>query len=302
MANKNMIKRDLRNKLNWLNENTKYNVAFLTLQGSQNYDMDTNKSDVDAKCFVVPSLEDMIANKQPVSKTYRMDDNSLIDVKDIRLLPELLYKCNPAYIETLYTEYFITNNQYHRVPTLLLKSQLKELREEICNRDIMRMMNALKGLVHQKQKHMERETEATARDIEIYGYTPKDLHHLIRCAYMAEEINRRKKVDFQSLMTLDFLTKPKFNELKMYKINPIPKIEAERLAQMYVNKVDRIVEEFEKENGRVVNQDVNEKMNQHVHDYIRFCLERDIITDYIERRQQKKLKEIEKERSNITEL
>lgn len=42
-------------------------------------------------------------------------------------------------------------------------------------------------------------------------------------------------------------------------------------------------------------------VNQYVHDYIRFCLERDIITDYIDRRQQKKLKEIEEERSNITE-
>lgn len=302
MAEKNKIRKNLKEKLNWMNENTNENVAFITLQGSQNYAMDTNKSDIDAKCFIVPSLEDMIDNKQPISKTYHMNDGSIIDVKDIRLLPSLLYKANPSYLELLYTEYFLTNNEYHRIPTLSLKSQLKKIREEICNRDIMRIMKSLKGMVHDRKKHMEKVTETTAHDIEIYGYAPKDLHHLIRYAYMVEEINRRKVVDFKSLMSLDFLTKPKFNELKAYKTNPIPKIEAIRLADTFVDKTDRLLEEFEQNYSGRINDEVDKKVKKYISDYMSFCIRRDIITKYIHDMQNKKLREIEKERGNNTQL
>lgn len=297
MTNKSFIINKLKERLAWMRENTDYNVAFICLQGSQNYAMDTKKSDVDVKCFIVPTLKDMVSNKKPVSKIYTMDDNSIIDVKDIRLLPSLLHKCNPSYLELLYSDYFLTNNSYHRVPTLRLKKQLKKVRHDICNRDVMRFMKCLKGNVHDRRKHMEKETETTAKDIEIYGYVPKDFHHLLRYTYMIEEINRLGKIKFESLMSLDFLTKPKFNELKLYKTNPVSKVEAIRLADMYVNKADRIVEEFEANYSGNINDEIDEKVKHYVNEYVEFCIERDVITEFVDKVQQKKLKEVERERS-----
>lgn len=294
MANKTLIIRNLKEKLEWLKENTHYNIAFICLQGSQNYSMDTKKSNVDAKCFIVPSLEDLTYNRKPISKIYTMSDNSQIDVKDIRLLPSLLYKSNPAYLEILFTDYFLTNNDYHRVPTLRLKKQLRNMRNEICNRDVCRFMKCLKGMVNDKRKHIEKETEANARDIELYGYAPKDLHHLLRYAYMIEEVNRLNKVNFQSLMSLDFLTKPKFNELKAYKTTPVHKADAMRLADLYYEKSNRLIHEFEEKNISVPNTDVSDRVYQYISEYIQFCIQRDVITEFVDNIQQKKLKEIER--------
>lgn len=43
MANKSFIINKLKERLAWMKENTDYNVAFICLQGSQNYAMDTKK-------------------------------------------------------------------------------------------------------------------------------------------------------------------------------------------------------------------------------------------------------------------
>lgn len=296
MANKTFIIRNLKEKLEWLKENTNYNVAFICLQGSQNYEMDTKKSNVDAKCFIVPSLEDLTCHREPVSKVYMMDDKSIIDVKDIRLLPSLLYKCNPSYLEILYTDYFLTNNDYHRVPTLRLKKQLRDMRNDICNRDINRFMKCLKGMVKDKRKHIEKQTDTTASDIELYGYVPKDLHHLLRYSYMIEEVNRINKVNFESLMSLDFLTKPKFNELKSYKTTPIHKADALRLADMSVEKSERIINEFEEKHISTADDEVSDKVKKYISEYIQFCIQRDVITEFVDNIQQKKLKEVEREK------
>lgn len=56
------------------------------LQGSQNYDLEYEGSDVDTKIIVLPSLEDIALNKQPISTTLITEDNEHVDVKDIRLM------------------------------------------------------------------------------------------------------------------------------------------------------------------------------------------------------------------------
>ena len=45
-------------------------ILGIFLQGSQNYGMATEKSDVDTKCIILPSFEDIVFNKPPISTTY----------------------------------------------------------------------------------------------------------------------------------------------------------------------------------------------------------------------------------------
>ena len=67
-----------------------YEVVFLALQGSQNYNLDIYTeqymSDIDTKAVVLPSFKDFVYNRQPVSKTIILDNNEHIDVKDIRVM------------------------------------------------------------------------------------------------------------------------------------------------------------------------------------------------------------------------
>ena len=65
---------------------------FLALQGSQNYGLDVYDedymSDIDTKAVILPSFEDFVYNRQPVSETIVLENNEHIDVKDIRVMFE----------------------------------------------------------------------------------------------------------------------------------------------------------------------------------------------------------------------
>ena len=61
----------------------------LCLQGSQNYGLDIYtdeyKSDIDTKVIIIPSLEDVVMNRKPISTTHVLPNNEHLDIKDIRL-------------------------------------------------------------------------------------------------------------------------------------------------------------------------------------------------------------------------
>lgn len=49
-----------------------YNVVGVFLYGSQNYELDYSGSDVDSKAIILPTLNDIVFNRQPVSTTLDM--------------------------------------------------------------------------------------------------------------------------------------------------------------------------------------------------------------------------------------
>ena len=78
-------------------------VCLIVLQGSQNYNLDDDQSDVDVKAFVVPTVEDLLYCRYVENATVATD-GGLAEVKDIRRFPELLKKANPTYIELLFSK------------------------------------------------------------------------------------------------------------------------------------------------------------------------------------------------------
>ena len=79
-----------------------YEIVFIALQGSQNYRLDVYDdeymSDVDTKAIVLPTFEDFVYGRQPISKTLVLENNEHIDVKDIRVMFETYKKQNVNYI------------------------------------------------------------------------------------------------------------------------------------------------------------------------------------------------------------
>lgn len=61
-------------------------VLMVALQGSQNYGLDYEGSDVDTKALLVPSFEDIVFNKKPISTTHVRHNDEHIDLKDVRLM------------------------------------------------------------------------------------------------------------------------------------------------------------------------------------------------------------------------
>jgi len=95
-------------------ESLGYYPIYVCLAGSQNYGLnietDSYHSDLDFKCVVLPRLEDLVQGKEPVSISVSYNDG-FIDLKDIRAFMSALFKCNPSYIEALYTPHCLAFNE-----------------------------------------------------------------------------------------------------------------------------------------------------------------------------------------------
>lgn len=146
------------------------------LQGSQNYNLDYEGSDIDSKLIVLPSFEDFVLNNKPYSYTHIMENNEHVDVKDIRQMFECFRKQNINFVEILFTKYRILNPKYEALFTPVL-----EARELIGRYHNYNSVNCFVGTALEKQKAMCHPYPTIREKIEKYGYDPKQLHHIIRC-------------------------------------------------------------------------------------------------------------------------
>ena len=150
-------------------------IVGLFLQGSQNYGLDTETSDVDTKLIVVPSFMDVALNRKPVSTTHVRENNEHIDWKDIRLYMETFRKQNLNFLEILFTDYAFVNPVYEAQWTRLL-----DAREQIARMNEWRAVKSMKGVALEKYHAMEHEYPSKVDVLAKFGYDPKQLHHLLR--------------------------------------------------------------------------------------------------------------------------
>ncbi len=153
-------------------------ILGIFLQGSQNYGMATEKSDVDTKCIILPSFEDIVFNKPPISTTHILPNDEHIDFKDIRLIFGNFRKQNINYIEILFTKYFILNPKYKK-----FWNELVEEREAIAKYNPYTAVKAIKGMAMDKYHALEHPYPNKAEVLAQYGFDPKQLHHLARLYY-----------------------------------------------------------------------------------------------------------------------
>lgn len=154
-----------------------YEVVGTFLQGSFNYGggMSDEQSDVDTKCLVLPSFEDVCLNRKPVSFTHMRENNEHIDIKDIRLYIECFRKQNINFVEILFTEFKIINPKY-AVPM----QKLIEARENIGRYNVEAALNCMVGMALEKLKALEHPYPATKAKIDKYGFDGKQLSHILR--------------------------------------------------------------------------------------------------------------------------
>ena len=150
-------------------------IVGIFIQGSQNYGLDYEGSDIDTKLIVVPTFEEIAFNKKPHSTTHVRANNEHIDFKDIRLYIETFRKQNLNFLEILFTPYKIVNPQYAE-----FWQKLVDAREDIAHYDIHRAIKSMRGIALEKYHAMEHKYPSKIEIIEKYGYDSKQLHHLLR--------------------------------------------------------------------------------------------------------------------------
>lgn len=150
-------------------------IVGIFLQGSQNYGLDYEKSDVDTKLIVVPTFEDIVFNKKPISTTHVLENDEHVDWKDIRLYMQTFAKQNLNFLEILFTNFSIVNPAYAEDWQTLVNK-----RELIAHMNPYRAVKSMKGVAMEKYHAMEHEYPSKVDVLKKFGYDPKQLHHLLR--------------------------------------------------------------------------------------------------------------------------
>ena len=202
------------------------------LQGSQNYGLDYEGSDVDTKLIVVPNFRDICLNKKPVSTTHVRANDEHTDWKDVRLYMETFRKQNLNFLEILFTPDVIINPMYAEE-----WARLVEAREFIARMNEFRAVKSMKGIAMEKYHAMEHEYPSKVEVLKVWGYDPKQLHHLLRVEeYLERYIAGESYVECLSPRHPEYLISVKRGRY--------PLAEARVLADAAKKHVEEMAEEF----------------------------------------------------------
>ncbi len=157
-----------------LTQYPEHRIIGIFYQGSGNYGLDYEGSDVDTKCVLAPSLKELAENKT-ASTTYVRENDEHIDFKDIRVMLETFRKSNLNFLEILYTKYCIINPIYEEE-----WNKLVEERDSIVSMNLPSLIKSMKGIASEKYHAMEHRYPSRMHVIEKWSYDTKQLHHLFR--------------------------------------------------------------------------------------------------------------------------
>lgn len=164
-----------------------YEIVAMFVQGSQNYNNDIYSdeymSDIDTKAIVLPTFEDFVKGTSPVSTTLILDNDEHIDVKDIRVMFDVLAKSNVNFLEILFTEFKIVNPKYSELIRPLFDNN-----ERLAMYDKKQLLNCIVGMAKQKFCALKHPYPSIVDKIERFGYDPKQLNHIIRMNYFLKRI------------------------------------------------------------------------------------------------------------------
>lgn len=219
------------------------------LQGSQNYNLDYEGSDIDSKLIVLPSFEDFALYNKPYSYTHVMENEEHVDIKDIRLMFECFRKQNINFVEILFTPYRILNPKYEA-----LFKPLIDAREQVGRYNNFAALNCMVGTAMEKRKALCHPYPTTLAKIEKFGYDPKQLHHILRL----EEFMQRW---LTGTPYCDCLISEQRDYLKAVKTGLHPLNVAVSLSDTVTERMHQVKSEYMNTHSVFVNRQVEELLN-----------------------------------------
>ena len=212
-------------------------IVGVFLQGSQNYGLDYEGSDIDTKCIIAPTLEDLIFNHKPVSTTHILDNEEHLDAKDVRLYFQTFRKQNLNFMEILFTKYKIVNPIYEQYWNRLIENN-----EQIARYNVVGAVKTMKGIAMEKYHAMEHRYPSKVELIDSIGYDPKQLHHLFRVEeYIKRYVNGEAYADCLMSNQSDYLREVKslVKGIPYYRLD-----EAQILADLSLDETVAIADNF----------------------------------------------------------
>ena len=242
-------------------------VLSIHTQGSQNYGLDYIGSDVDTKCIILPTLEDVCLNRKAVSYTHVRANNEHIDFKDLRVIAGDLKKQNINFLEILFTPYCLINKDYAS-----LFEAMYDWCEDIARYDNYRFVKSVAGMSMEKHKALELDRPSQHDEIVKYGWATKQLHHIIR---LHNFLKRWADGEFfaECLIDLDsdYLVKIKQHGHEMLTLE-----EARDMAKKFDAETNAIKEKYIATHAHDIDEHAGQVIDDVVVSIIRECLRKEI--------------------------
>lgn len=243
-------------------------IVGLFYQGSGNYGLDYEGSDVDTKLIVTPTLDDIIFNRKPVSTTHIRNNDEHTDLKDIRLMFSTFRKCNLNFTEILFTKYKIVNPLYMKQWDRIVDNN-----ELIARYNEVAAVRTMKGIAMEKYHAMEHRYPSKIEIIDKYGFDGKQVHHLFR----VEEYLQRY-IDGESYA--DCLISKQAEYLKNVKTCGYLSLEEARvLAKESLNRICIMADKFRAEHIEESNSNVDNLLDDVQREIMLIAIKREI-SDY----------------------
>ena len=223
-----------------------YNVIYIGLYGSQNYNVDDELSDIDAKAIILPTLHDIIFRK--VTSTTIECENGAIDVKDLITYYDVIRKGNFSYVEAIDTEYSI-GDKY-------IKELFKQIRPNL---------KSILGAMHEKRKALTHEYPSKTEEFEKWGFDPKQYHHILRLQTLLEyNVNNNTSLSYLGYKEQ---ARDKMIGTKRNKDN-LSKDFVERDSDFYIENAKRLI----KEDYKYEPVDLSDEINKYIEDKLKLEL------------------------------
>lgn len=231
-------------------EDMGYNVLYIGLYGSQNYNVDDELSDIDAKAIILPTLHDIVFRK--VTSITIECENGSIDIKDLITFYDVIKKGNFSYIESIDTKYSI-GDKY-------IKDLFKQFRPSL---------KSILGAMHEKRKALTHEYPSKKEEFEKWGFDPKQYHHIVRLLDLLEYNYMNN--DSKSYLAYDEVISQQMINLKRNNLNGrtlYTKQEAEILSDGCIEQAKRFIPE----NYKYESINIDEQINKYIEDNIKIEL------------------------------
>lgn len=243
-------------------------IVGIFYQGSGNYGLDYEGSDVDTKLIVTPTLDDIIFNRKPVSTTHIRNNDEHTDWKDIRLMFQTFRKCNLNFTEILFTKYKIVNPLY-----MEQWDRIVDNNELIARYNEVAAVRTMKGIAMEKYHAMEHRYPSKIEIIDKYGFDGKQVHHLFRVEeYLQRYINGESYADCLISKQAEYLKNVKT-------CGYLSLEEARVLAKESLNRICIMADKFRAEHIEEPNSNVDNLLDDVQREIMLIAIKREI-SDY----------------------
>lgn len=224
----------------------KYEVLGVFLFGSQNYNCQTETSDIDTKVIVIPTIDEMITGAIKINETISCYDGE-ITVFDIKHMHDYIKKQNINFLEILFTDYFIINPKYE-----MIWSDMRKCAEKVAHLNEFAAVQCINGVFMNKYKKLFHAVPSNTEAIEKYGYDGKALADCVRLYQVVTHYIQHSS--YAECLKLDDCIVDYIMSFKTYK-KPFTVEEVRKFASFLKDNMDFIVTEYNKTHEEVIDYD-----------------------------------------------